>query len=152
MHRIAAVVLLIVMIALLVSACSAAQSTATAEGGAPRLAPESALPDFVRNSAPQVKEAYRFAAANPEALSQYPCYCGCGAMGHQSNLNCYIKEIPTDGSIVFDNHAVGCSICVDIARDVMRLMAEGRRARDIRTYIDATYSRYGPPTNTQPVQ
>lgn len=45
------------------------------------LAPESALPDFVQDAAPQVKEAYRFAIANPEVLRQFPCYCGCGAMG-----------------------------------------------------------------------
>ena len=71
------------------------------------LAPESALPDFVRDAAPQVKEAYRFAIANPEVLSDFPCYCGCGAMGHENNLQCYIKEIRTDGSIEFENHAFG---------------------------------------------
>jgi hypothetical protein len=71
------------------------------------LAPESALPDFVRDAAPQVQEAYRFAIANPEVLSKFPCYCGCGAMGHQNNLQCYIKEIRADGSIEFENHAFG---------------------------------------------
>jgi hypothetical protein len=71
------------------------------------LAPESALPDFVRDAAPQVKEAYRFAIANPEILSAFPCYCGCGAMGHENNLQCYIKEVRTDGSIEFENHAFG---------------------------------------------
>lgn len=146
MRHIANPVLFIFTIALLLSACSAAQPTPS------QLAPEAALPDFVRNAAPQVKEAYRFAAANPGELSQYPCYCGCGAMGHRSNLNCYIEEVHADGTIAFDDHAMGCSICVDITRDVMRLSAEGRSARDIRTYVDATYSRYGPPTDTQPVQ
>lgn len=71
------------------------------------LAPESALPDFARDAAPQVQEAYRFAIANPEVLSKFPCYCGCGAMGHQNNLQCYIKEIRADGSIEFENHAFG---------------------------------------------
>jgi hypothetical protein len=68
---------------------------------------ESALPDFVQDAPPQVKEAYRFAIANPEVLSDFPCYCGCGAMGHQNNLQCYIKEVRSDGSIEFENHAFG---------------------------------------------
>ena len=71
------------------------------------LAPESALPGFVQDAPPQVKEAYRFAIANPDLLSVFPCYCGCGAMGHQNNLQCYIKEVRPDGSIEFENHAFG---------------------------------------------
>lgn len=71
------------------------------------LAPESALPDFVRDAPPQVKEAYRFAIANPDTLSAFPCYCGCGAMGHENNRDCYIKEVHPDGSIEFENHALG---------------------------------------------
>jgi hypothetical protein len=116
------------------------------------LASESALPDFVRAMPPQVKEAYRFAIANPDTLQKIPCYCGCGAMGHKSNYNCYIKNANTNGQIDFDDHATGCSICVDITRDVMRLQREGKALKDIRAYIDATYSKYGPPTNTGPVE
>jgi len=41
---------------------------------------------------------------------------------------------------------------VDITRDVMRMTREGKSAREIRAYIDATYSKFGPPTNTRPVQ
>ena len=40
---------------------------------------------------------------------------------------------------------------MDITRDVMRLMTEGKSASEIRTYIDATYSKYGPPTDTEPI-
>jgi hypothetical protein len=71
------------------------------------MAPESALPDFVQDAPPQVKEAYRFAIANPDVLSYIPCYCGCGAVGHQSNRDCYVKEVRPDGSLEFDNHAFG---------------------------------------------
>jgi hypothetical protein len=35
---------------------------------------------------------------------------------------------------------------VDITRDVMRLMREGRGEAEIRAYIDATYSKFGPST------
>jgi hypothetical protein len=71
------------------------------------LAPESALPQFAFSAPPQVQEAYRFAIANPDILSAFPCYCGCGAMGHQNNLDCYIKEIYPDGTLEFENHAFG---------------------------------------------
>jgi hypothetical protein len=97
-----------VMAMLLLSACGGAGRPSTAPGaGSVTLAPESALPDFVRGASPQVREAYRFAIANPDVLKQYPCYCGCSAAGHRSNLDCYIKEQYNDGTIVFDNHAFG---------------------------------------------
>ncbi len=112
------------------------------------LAGESALPDFLKDAPPTVKEAYRFAVANPDELAKYPCYCGCGAMGHTSNLSCYISAIADDGAVAFDSHAAGCGICVDITKDVMRLMNEGKKAPEIRQYIDATYSAFGPSTDT----
>ena len=37
---------------------------------------------------------------------------------------------------------------MDITRDVMRLVGEGRSLAVIRRHIDATYLRYGPPTPT----
>ncbi len=71
------------------------------------LAPEWALPAFVRNGPSPVKEAYRFALANPEMLATIPCHCGCGRVGHTSNLACYIDGVASDGSIVFDQHGFG---------------------------------------------
>lgn len=116
------------------------------------LASLSAMPGFVQEAPPSVQEAYRFAVANPEVMHKIPCYCGCGAMGHQDNLGCYVKEFRPDGSIEFDNHATGCSICVDITQDVMRLRRQGQDLKTIRTYIDKQYSQYGPSTNTPPVE
>lgn len=112
------------------------------------LAPETTLPDFLSDAPARVREAYQFAAANPHALETVPCYCGCGAMGHKSNLQCYIHEVDAAGNVTFDNHAAGCGICVDITVDVMRLIKEGRSSTDIREYIDATYSAFGPSTDT----
>jgi hypothetical protein len=71
------------------------------------LAPESALPEFVRGAPPQVREAYRFAVANRELLGAFPCYCGCGSIGHRSNLDCYLKRVRPDGSFEFEDHALG---------------------------------------------
>lgn len=117
--------------------------------GALTLAPESELPRFLAASAPRVREAYRFAHANHRALATVPCYCGCGKMGHDSNLACFIEEGAEVAKIVtFDEHAAGCGICVDIAQDVMRLTREGKPASEIRAYVDATYSSFGPATDT----
>lgn len=112
------------------------------------MASESAMPEFVHNTPARVQEAYRFAVANPHELEKYPCYCGCGAMGHTSNLGCYIQDIDAAGQVTFDNHAAGCGICVDITQDVMRLLRDGKSSREIRAYIDAQYSSFGPSTNT----
>jgi len=96
--------ILLLAVAVVAGACSSSTGAAQTDL---TLAPESALPDFVRDAPPQVKEAYRFAIANPDVLSAFPCYCGCGAMGHQNNLQCYIKEVKADGSLEFENHAFG---------------------------------------------
>ena len=79
----------------------------TATGREIELAPVSQLSQQVRSAPPVVQEAYRFAIANPEVLSKLPCYCGCGSMGHESNLDCFIQEFNPGGSIVFDDHAFG---------------------------------------------
>ena len=72
-----------------------------------QLAPASQLTGQVAAAPPVVREAYRFAIANPEVLSKIPCYCGCGAMDHDSNLDCFVESIEPDGSIVFGDHALG---------------------------------------------
>jgi hypothetical protein len=108
------------------------------------LAPLSGMPEEVQTAAASVREAYQFAAANPDAVKNVPCYCGCGAMGHTSNYSCYVQEVKADGKIVFDTHALGCSICVDITRDVMKMTKEGQSNEDVRRMIDQTYAQYGP--------
>jgi hypothetical protein len=133
--------LVVIIVALILAGCSGQSATYT-------LASASILPDFLNDAPPRVREAYQFAVANPHALETVPCYCGCGAMGHKSNLMCFVSEVNTDGTVKFDSHAAGCGICVDIAQDVMRLMNEGRTPKEIRTYVDATYSSFGPSTDT----
>jgi Protein of unknown function with PCYCGC motif len=39
---------------------------------------------------------------------------------------------------------LGCSICVDITQDTMRLQKQGKSTAEIRSFIDQTYSQYGP--------
>jgi hypothetical protein len=118
---------------------------AQATGHSFALAPMSEMPEAVQQAPLTVQEAYQFAVANPEVTSQIPCYCGCGAMGHTSNYACFVAD-DRNGQITFDNHALGCSICVDIAQDTMRLLDEGRSVDEIFTYVDNAYARFGPPT------
>ena len=102
------------------------------------------MPAEVQSAPVTVQEAYQFSAANPDVMKDIPCYCGCGNIGHTSNYACYVSNVDANGNIGFDNHALGCSICVDITQDVMRMLREGKSPQDARAYIDATYSKYGP--------
>jgi len=108
------------------------------------MAPLEQMPAEVRSAPAVVAEAYRFAVANPDVMKQIPCYCGCGAMGHSSNYACYVAGVDDDGQLIFDPHALGCGICVDITQDVIRLQRQGRSVVEIRAFIDQTYSQYGP--------
>ena len=110
-----------------------------------KMAPMNMLPAQMQNAPTKVREAYQFAVANPDALKNVPCYCGCGAMGHTSNYSCYVKESKSNGTTVFDEHALGCSLCVDISQDVMQMTRDGRAPPDIRASILSTYSKFGPP-------
>ena len=102
------------------------------------------MPAEVRSAPTTVQQAYRFALANPDLMKQIPCYCGCGAMGHTSNYSCYVTSVDQNGTITYDSHALGCSICVDITQDTMRLLKQGKSAAEIKAYVDSTYSKYGP--------
>ena len=41
---------------------------------------------------------------------------------------------------------------MDITRDVMRMLDEGKTVKDIRAYVEKTYSRFGPSTPRAPVR
>jgi hypothetical protein len=129
----------VLLITLLLVACT---------GGSKESDGVAVLPGWAREAPPRVRAAYEYAVAHPDELAKYPCYCGCGAMGHTSNLSCYIQDIAPDGTITFDSHANGCGICVDITQDVIRLKGEGWSSPEVRAYVDAQYSAFGPGTNT----
>jgi hypothetical protein len=67
-----------------------------------KLAPENILPRDIAKAPTEVREAYRFAIANRDALKYIPCYCGCGSEGHTSNASCYFKDSSTPEKPVFD--------------------------------------------------
>jgi outer membrane murein-binding lipoprotein Lpp len=97
----------LVALTVILAACSSTAQSNAAGSREIKLAPASQLSSDIQNAPSQVREAYQFALANADLMKQIPCYCGCGSVGHTSNLDCYIKEVKPDGTIVFDQHALG---------------------------------------------
>jgi hypothetical protein len=141
-HNLLTVVLIgLTFVLLLAVGCSKDQTP----GVELKMASLAEMPVEVRQAPVSVQQAYQFNVANPDIMQQIPCYCGCGAMDHHSNYNCYAK-FDAAGKIIFDYHALGCSICVDITQDTMRLLKQGEDIPAIQAYVDQKFSRYGPPT------
>ena len=105
-----------------------------------------ARPDYT-GVKPATEEAYRYALEHPLVLNWIPCYCGCGGIGHGSNLDCYFQ--PNDGgTAVFEEHASYCDICVDITLRTKQMAAAGASLSSIRIAIDAEFGGAGPGTDT----
>ncbi|MCL4527795.1 MAG: PCYCGC domain-containing protein [Chloroflexi bacterium] len=136
-HKFVFIALVIVILSSSLSACSSHNTNDL------NMMPMNQMPAEVQSAPVTVQTAYQFAAANPDIMKNIPCYCGCGNIGHTSNYSCYVSGVDAKGTIIFDNHALGCSLCVDITQDVMRMLQEGKSPQDARATIDATYSRYG---------
>ncbi len=139
MRKFLFLVLTVALLSTAISACSTNNSSTSLH-----MMPLDQMPAEVQSAPLVVQQAYQFAAANPDVMKQIPCYCSCGNIGHTSNYSCYVSRADEKGDVAFDSHALGCSICVDITQDVMRLLREGKSPQEARAYIDATYSKYGP--------
>lgn len=142
----------VALTALLVSACGGqGKPTQASKAGlkpytTASVANSTAFPSYVTAD---LRDAYDFALARPDVLRFMPCYCGCGLQdGHDSNLDCFIAGVTPGGAVQFDNHGSGCLICVEVARDSKRLVAEGKSLREIRAYMDKTHGTKGPATNS----
>lgn len=140
MRKSGSLLFIILVFSLVITACSPKE----AKNGSQEMASLASMPAEVQGAPVTVQQAYQFAVVNAEVLTQIPCYCGCGSMGHTSNYACYVAGQNENGSVEFDTHALGCSICVDITLDTMRLLDEGKSVPEIRSYIDQTYAQYGP--------
>jgi hypothetical protein len=134
--------LLLIIAAILVASTLQACSTGSASAGL-KMMPMDKMPAEVRAAPSVVQASYQFAAANPDVMKGIPCYCGCGSIGHTSNYSCYVQGSDTNGKISWDDHALGCSLCVNITQDAMRLLKEGKTVPEIKAYVDSTYARYG---------
>lgn len=55
----------------------------------------------------EVRDLYRYAAANRATLQYIPCFCGCVNAGHVSNFDCYVREVLPDGRVRLDTMSFG---------------------------------------------
>jgi hypothetical protein len=98
-----------------------------------------------------VQQVYEFAARHPEVLQYVPCYCGCERRGHNGNHDCFVKSRAADGKVTeFDEHGMGCTICIDVARDAMTLFNGGVSPSQIRAAIDKKYGAHFPSSTPTP--
>jgi hypothetical protein len=109
-----------------------------------------ARPDYVRAADARTQEAYAYALARPDVIDWMPCYCGCVAMDHRNNADCYIKPRAEGAQVVFDEHASYCQICVDITLMAKSMTAEGKSLLQIRSRQRVVEHRPG--TDTAAVQ
>lgn len=148
---------LLLVAALLLSACgSSSEEEKTALHRAPNgdlqetTASLEQMPQFLQSVSKPVETAYKAAAAMNDVLQYMPCYCGCAeSAGHQSNLNCFIKEVKSDGTAVWDDHGTRCNVCVEIALNTADQLSKGKSPQEIRKWVDQQYQRgYAEPTPT----
>jgi hypothetical protein len=105
-------------------------------------------PGFVSSAPQRTQAAYAFALARPDVVQWLPCYCGCGAMGHTSNLDCFIK--PTEGApVVFEEHGSYCDVCVETALMAQGMLAKGGTLIQMRAAVDASFGDLAPGTPTE---
>ena len=78
--------------------------TVTASGDRLHRVPAGQLPAFAASESPLVQNNYRFAVAQPDALRNIPCYCGCEGVGHRHNGHCYVQGRHSDGTVTFTSH------------------------------------------------
>ena len=104
-----------------------------------------ARPEFVRALPDDWQAAYAFALARPDVLQWLPCYCGCGAMGHRSNLDCFFQHREEMGRYDYEEHASFCDVCVNIANRAHQLLGQGKSMAEIRAAIDAEFGGNGAP-------
>jgi hypothetical protein len=88
-----------------------------------------------------VRAAYQFAAEHPEVLNYIPCFCGCERGGHKANHDCFVKRRDAAGRVVeWDDHGVGCEVCVDVGTLAMQMHHAGASVAEIRTAVEARFA------------
>jgi hypothetical protein len=97
-----------------------------------------ARPGYVEALPAEGRSAYAFALARPDVLQWLPCYCGCGGMGHRSNLDCFFQNRET-GDLTFEEHASFCDICIETANLAGQMIQDGKAMGQIRAAVDATF-------------
>jgi len=102
-------------------------------------------PAYVSHNGHETEEAYAFAVARPDVVGWMPCYCGCAAMDHRSNLECFLKRRDSGASIAFEEHASYCDVCVKTALMAKQMLAQGATLRQMRAAVDDAFGGNGAP-------
>ena len=136
------VLVLLPLFGVLLVGCN--RGTSSSGDGDLAMASMDSMPAEVKEAPTSVQQAYQFAVANPDVLKHIPCYCGCDDIGHGSNYDCYVSGVEPGGKVNYDAHALGCSICVDITQDTMRMLKQGKTVPEVKSFVDQNYSQYGP--------
>jgi hypothetical protein len=101
---------------------------------------------------PVIQQVYEFAARHPEVLQYVPCYCGCERVGHSANHSCFVKSRAANGRVTeWDTHGLGCTICIDVARDALAMYNRGLKPVAIRAAIDQKYGPHFPSSTPTPL-
>lgn len=91
-YRWLVVILVLLLVSVSFAGCNAGTAGQDANAHDVVMAEVSSMPSQVQQAPQMVRDAYRFAATHADILHQIPCYCGCGAMGHGSNYDCFWQE------------------------------------------------------------
>lgn len=129
----------------------AAHAAAIAEAEAAAKASETwaARPAFVQTANAATQEAYLFTLARPDVIEWLPCYCGCVAMDHRSNLDCFYKPSRKGDLLAFEEHGSVCNVCVDTALMAKNMLKQNRSLIEIRASVDAAFGNLAPGTPTK---
>lgn len=101
MKRVTSILIIIIALSVIAAGCGTQKENLTFNKK------NKAFPDFVLNSSQKVKETYILASNYPDVLAQVPCFCGCAADGHKSNLNCFVQKMgPGNAVEAWDQHGV----------------------------------------------
>lgn len=112
-------------------------------------ADKNTLPPFLVDHHENMQILYRAVAQHKELLEYIPCYCGCGeSVGHGHNYHCFIHENNPDGTVIWDDHATRCQVCLDIAAEAIVEYEGGKSINDVRDMIDEKYGDQGYPDAT----
>jgi hypothetical protein len=98
-----------------------------------------ARPAYVTALPTDWQAAYAYALSRPDVLQWLPCYCGCGGMGHGSNLDCFFQRREEEGNYTWEEHASYCNVCVETANLAARMLSDGASIGAIRDAVDAQF-------------
>lgn len=141
--HLACVAVSLLLVALIAAGCGQSNT-----GGPEDSAADIKFPEFVYRSEEALK-GYKIAAVNQDVIEKVPCYCGCvlDSEKYQNLKDCFYNRNTGD----FDEHAAGCTTCLDEAKDIGQWRQEGLSVKDIRQNIDEKYAERGEPTHTPPI-